>query len=78
MTSQHVGDLGNILADNEGVANVDICVHFVRLSEEFSVVVRAVVVHAGVDDLGVVGDAGSRATGNAGGRVACGVIGFAK
>ena len=41
-----------------------------------NVVGRAVVVHAGVDDLGLGGDDGSLATGNAGGRVACGVIGL--
>ena len=38
---------------------------------------RAIVVHAGVDDLGKgTGDAqaGSQASGNAGARVACGII----
>ena len=38
---------------------------------------RAIVVHAGEDDLGLgVGDAaeGNKKTGNAGGRVACGII----
>jgi len=38
---------------------------------------RAIVIHAGSDDLGTgTGDAeeGSKKTGNAGGRVACGVI----
>ena len=35
---------------------------------------KAIVVHAGEDDLGLGGDDGSLATGNAGGRKACGVI----
>ncbi len=35
---------------------------------------RAFVVHAGEDDLGLGGDEGSLKTGNAGGRVACGVV----
>ena len=35
---------------------------------------KAIVVHAGEDDLGLGGDDGSLATGNAGGRRACGVI----
>jgi len=36
-----------------------------------------VVIHAGKDDLGKGGDEGSLKTGNAGGRVACAVIGRA-
>ena len=35
---------------------------------------RAIVVHAGEDDLGLGGNPGSVASGNAGSRVACGVI----
>merc|ERR1711973_367820 len=72
--AQHVGDLGNIVADDDGIARVDVCVGFVRTCGQFSVLGRAVVVHAKADDLGRGGDAGSLATGNAGGRVGCGVI----
>ena len=38
---------------------------------------RAIVVHAEADDLGLGGNEGSLRTGNAGGRVGCGVIGQA-
>jgi Cu-Zn family superoxide dismutase len=43
-----------------------------------SVVGRAVVVHAGEDDLGKGGHSDSLTTGHAGGRLACGVIGITK
>ena len=36
------------------------------------------VIHADVDDLGKGGHELSKTTGNAGGRLACGVIGFSK
>ena len=42
-----------------------------ELEGENSIVGRAVVLHAGQDDLGQGGDDGSLATGNAGSRVAC-------
>ena len=36
---------------------------------------RTVVLHSAKDDLGLGGDEGSLKTGNAGSRIACGVIG---
>ncbi|XP_068241764.1 superoxide dismutase [Cu-Zn]-like isoform X2 [Palaemon carinicauda] len=74
---RHIGDLGNILADSQGRAYVNITDPLVSLVGPRSVLGRAVVVHSGEDDLGLGGDEGSLKTGNAGGRVACGIIGYA-
>ena len=70
----HVGDLGNITADDSGTATVKIVAERVDLTGEQSVIGRGIVVHADRDDLGKGGDAESLKTGNAGDRLACGVI----
>jgi Cu-Zn family superoxide dismutase len=69
---RHVGDLGNIKANEDGKAELNIKDEMIKLSGPHSIVGRAVVVHAGVDDLK------SQPAGNAGARVACGVVGVAK
>lgn len=64
----HAGDLGNIEVNQHGVAVVD------KKSKDFKlhfVVGRAIVVHGGADDFA------SQPSGDAGSRVAVGVIGFA-
>jgi len=70
----HVGDLGNITADENGVAVVKIIAERVDLAGDRSVVGRSIIVHSDEDDLGQGGDAESLKTGNAGDRLACGVI----
>lgn len=73
---RHAGDLGNILADENGVAEVTIVDSQIPLSGPNSVVGRAFVVHELEDDLGKGGHELSLTTGNAGGRLACGVVGL--
>ncbi|XP_030850468.1 superoxide dismutase [Cu-Zn] isoform X2 [Strongylocentrotus purpuratus] len=73
---RHVGDLGNIIADASGKVDVNLSDKLLSLSGPQSIIGRAVVVHADVDDLGKGGHATSKTTGNAGGRLACGVIGI--
>jgi len=64
----HAGDLGNIEADPSGTAKVSIHSNDLSLgSGANSVMGKAIIVHANPDDF-------SQPTGNAGGRVSCGVI----
>ncbi len=70
----HVGDLGNIQADESGKADFSIKATRVDLIGDRSVVGRGIVVHSDEDDLGKGGDEESLKTGNAGDRLACGVI----
>ena len=77
-TEHHVGDLGNVFADENGDAEVELSVSHASLFDdpdpERNIVGKSIVVHAGKDDLGLGGDAGSLAAGNSGPRLACGVI----
>ncbi|OMO84380.1 hypothetical protein CCACVL1_10842 [Corchorus capsularis] len=70
--TRHAGDLGNIIANADGVAEATIVDSQIPLSGPNSVVGRALVVHELEDDLGKGGHELSLTTGNAGGRLACG------
>ncbi len=70
----HVGDLENVKADDNGIADFTIVAPRVNLRGEQSVVGRSIIIHEDEDDLGKGGDAESLKTGNAGKRLACGVI----
>jgi Cu-Zn family superoxide dismutase len=68
---RHVGDLGNITADDSGKATINMKDRLISLHGEHSIIGRAVIVHADKDDYK------SQPSGNAGARVACGVVGHA-
>jgi Cu-Zn family superoxide dismutase len=70
--ARHTGDLGNIVADDKGVADLEWLDPMLQLSGPHSIIGRAVIIHAKEDDLK------TQPTGNAGAREACGVIGIAK
>ncbi|TKY67632.1 Superoxide dismutase of Cu-Zn [Spatholobus suberectus] len=72
----HAGDLGNIVANEDGVAEATIVDNQIPLSVPNSVVGRVLVVHELEDDLGKGGHELSSTTGNAGGRLVCGVVGL--
>ena len=64
----HAGDLGNLDASADGTADWQIEIPGLALDEgDFAVSGRAMILHADPDDFG-------QPTGNAGGRIACGII----
>jgi superoxide dismutase, Cu-Zn family len=65
---RHVGDFGNIDANASGVAKFSRVDHVAKLEGPNSIIGKAVIVHGKPDDLK------SQPAGNAGPRVACGVI----
>jgi len=69
---RHVGDLGNIEAGADGAATLEYVDARASLEGANSILGRGVIVHADPDDFK------TQPTGNAGKRVACGVIGAAK
>lgn len=69
---RHVGDLGNIVADSSGKVTLNITDSQIQLRGKHSIIGRGLIVHAKADDLK------SQPSGDAGGRVAQGVIGVAK
>jgi len=69
---RHVGDLGNVTANARGNVTLDLDDRLLSFQGPHSIIGRGLVVHEKVDDLK------TQPTGNAGGRLAVGVIGVAK
>ena len=69
---RHMGDMGNIEADEQGHAHLDYVDNMMTLEGDNSIIGRSVIIHKGEDDFK------TQPTGNSGARVACGVIGIAK
>lgn len=76
---RHLGDLGNITSLN-GISKGRITLDSISLimGRVNCIIGRMIIVHQDRDDLGLGGDEESLKTGNAGKRVACGVIGLAE
>ena len=65
---RHAGDFGNIQADGNGVAHLEMMVDNITISGQKNPIVgHALIVHADPDD-------GSQPVGNAGKRIGCGII----
>jgi Cu-Zn family superoxide dismutase len=71
-TVRHLGDLGNIEANAEGIGKLSYIDEAISKAGLESIVGRGVIIHEKEDDLK------TQPTGNAGGRVACGTIGVTK
>jgi Cu-Zn family superoxide dismutase len=68
---RHAGDFGNLKSNANGTAALDLTVDNISINDPKNPIIgHAVIVHAKMDD-------GGQPTGNAGARVACGVIGWA-
>lgn len=76
-SERHIGDLGNIIADNKGEVHMKLYDNQISLRNlQRNIIGRSVVIHSGEDDLGRGGDEESLKTGNAGSRIGCAVIGY--
>ncbi len=64
---RHAGDMGNVAADADGNVSQEMTFTNISLENANAIVGKAVIVHANLDD-------GGQPTGNAGARLACGVI----
>jgi superoxide dismutase, Cu-Zn family len=69
---RHEGDLGNVEADDAGKAHLEYVDKMISFDGDHSIIGRSIIVHKSEDDFK------TQPTGNAGARVACGVIGIGK
>lgn len=65
-TIKHIGDLGNLVANDKGVAQKEVLMR--DLKDVNTIMNKSIIIHEKADDLV------SQPSGNAGGRIACGII----
>lgn len=78
MKERHVGDLGNLETDEKGIANYVMVDNVIKLRGKCNIIGRGLIIHADEDDCGQGDNKDSLKTGNAGKRIACAIIGYAK
>lgn len=66
--AHHTGDLGNLVANKEGVARTDVVLRGLSAAEINSLIGKSVIIHSKADDYA------TQPSGDSGDRVACGVI----
>jgi superoxide dismutase, Cu-Zn family len=65
---RHVGDLGNLLADENGIAHYERVDTLISFEGSNSIIGRSIIIHADPDDYV------TQPTGNSGARIGCGMI----
>jgi Cu-Zn family superoxide dismutase len=79
MKERHVGDLGNLKTNSKGEAVYSFYDDVIKLrGSKCNIIGRGLIIHQDKDDCGQGGNEESLKTGNAGKRIACAVIGYAK
>lgn len=76
---RHIGDLGNVRANDQGYVETKFSDQVINLMGPRSIIGRAVVIHSEVDDFGRSNHPESKKNGNTGGRAGysgCGIIGI--
>jgi len=75
---RHVGDLGNLEADEEGKVSIQFTDHMIKLrGSEANIIGRGLIIHADPDDCGKGSFPDSKTTGHSGKRIACAIVGYA-
>ena len=79
VSERHVGDLGNLITNDKGIAHYSRIDNVIKLrGQKANIIGRGLIIHADEDDCGLGNNPESLTTGNAGKRIACAVIGYAK
>jgi len=77
--SRHVGDLGNITADENGDVKYIFYDNVIKLrGSKANIIGRGLIIHEDEDDCGNGNNEDSLITGNSGARIACAIIGYSK
>jgi Cu-Zn family superoxide dismutase len=72
VADRHAGDMGNIEADESGKGHLEYVDRTITMDGEASIIGKSMIIHASEDDYS------TQPTGNAGARIACGIIEVAK